>query len=54
MDKLVFEEKWLIMLGKEYRIRSAADEKRVLRKQKRIYKKTGKKPNLVMSFRNGV
>lgn len=52
MDEFVFKEKWLIMLGKEYRIRNAADEKAVLNKQKRIAKKTGKKPNLVLSLRN--
>lgn len=52
MKELVFKEKWLVMLGKEYRIRNAADEKAVLNKQKRIAKKTGRKPNLVLSLRN--
>ncbi len=52
MDEFVFKEKWLIMLGKEYRIRNAADENSVLKKQKRIAKKTGRKPNLVLSLRN--
>ncbi len=51
--QLNFEEKYFIMLGKEYLIKTPADEIRVLKKQKRIYKKTGKKPNLVVSFRNG-
>ena len=51
--QLNFEKKYLIMLGKEYLIKTPADEIRVLKKQKRIYKKTGKKPNLVVSFRNG-
>ena len=36
MNELVFKEKWLIMCGKEYRIRSVADEIAVLKKQKRI------------------
>lgn len=52
MKELIFKEKWLVMLGKEYRIRNAADEKAVLNKQKRIAKKTGQKPNLVLSLRN--
>ena len=52
MKELVFKEKWLVMLGKEYRIKNAADEKAVLNKQKRIAKKTGRKPNLVLSLRN--
>lgn len=52
MRELVFKEKWLVMLGKEYRIKNAADEKAVLNKQKRIAKKTGRKPNLVLSLRN--
>ena len=52
MNEFVFKEKWIIMCGKEYRIRSVADEIAVLKKQKRIYKKTGKKPNIVLSFRN--
>ena len=38
--QLNFEKKYLIMLGKEYLIKTPADEIRVLKKQKRIYKKT--------------
>lgn len=41
------------MLGKEYRIKSLEDEKAVFRKQKRIAKLTGRKPRIVVSFRNG-
>lgn len=52
LKDLIFKEKWLVMLGKEYRIRNAADEIAVLKKQKRIAKKTGRKPNLVLSLRN--
>lgn len=50
---LVFEEKYLIMLGKKYCIKSLDDEKAVLRKQKRIAKLTGRKPRIVVSYRNG-
>lgn len=46
-----FEKKYFIMLGKKYLIRNSADEKSVLNKQKRIEKKTGKKPRIVVSNR---
>jgi hypothetical protein len=52
--ELEFQEKYLIMLDKEYRIRSVADEEAVYKKRKRIYKKTGKNPRVVASFRNPV
>jgi hypothetical protein len=42
------------MQGKEYLIRNSEDEKAVLRKQKRIEKQTGKKPRIVLSFRNSI
>ena len=40
--QLNFEEKYLIMLGKEYLIKTPADEIRVL-KNKNVFTKTGKK-----------
>lgn len=51
-EKLEFDEVYFMMLGKEYLIKNEADKKAVLKKQKRIFKQTGKKPRIVASFRN--
>lgn len=40
------------MEGREYLIRSKFDEERVLKKQAKIARRTGKKPNVVISLRN--
>lgn len=40
------------MEGQEYLIRSKYDEERVLKKQAKIARKTGKKPHIVISLRN--
>lgn len=50
--KIEFEQKYFVMLGKEYLIRSVEDEARVFKKQAKIARKTGKKPRIVVSFRN--
>lgn len=47
-----FKQKYFIMLGEEYLIRSLEDEERVFKKQAKIARKTGKKPRIVVSFRN--
>lgn len=49
-----YQKKYLIMLGKEYLIKSKSDEELVYKKQNKIFKKTGKKPRVVVSFRNPV
>lgn len=54
MTRIVFEEKYFIMLGKEYLIKSEKDEADVLKKQARIARKTGKKPRITVSFRNSL
>lgn len=51
-QKIGFDEVYFVMLGKEYLIKNEADKKAVLKKQKRIFKQTGKKPRIVASFRN--
>lgn len=50
--KIEFEQKYFVMLGKEYPIHSVEDEARVFKKQAKIARKTGKKPRIVVSFRN--
>lgn len=52
--KIEFEQKYFVMLGKEYLIRSVEDEARVFKKQAKIARKTGKKPRITVSFRNSM
>lgn len=52
--KIDFEKVYFIMLGKEYLIRNKNDEERVYKKQAKIFRKTGKKPRIVVSFRNSM
>lgn len=51
---LKFQKCYIIMQGKEYLIQTPEDEKAVYKKQKRIEKQTGKKPRIVLSFRNSL
>lgn len=47
-----FEQYYLIMLDKEYLIKSQSDLDKVYKKRARIERKTGHKPRLVVSMRN--
>lgn len=49
-----FQEVYFIMLGQEYLIKSKRDEERIYKKQAKIARKTGKKPRIVVSFRNSI
>lgn len=52
--KLNFEQCYVIMLDKEYLIKSQSDLDKVYKKQARIMRQTGRKPRLTVSMRNSM